>query len=76
MEHIMKPDTSPPSLPFYSIPVLAKEDHVSEKSVRRWINNGDLIAHLFGNLLRVSASDKSLFERTRRGANLAGKGVQ
>ena len=41
---------------------------VSVKTVHRWIGGGDLVAHRFGRLLRVSASDlEDFLDRCRRG---------
>ncbi len=64
----------PPSRPpFSTISGFADELQVSEKTVRRWIKGGELIAHRFGNQWRISRPDGELFIRTRRGANLVDK---
>ena len=39
---------------------------VSTKTIRRWIKNGDLIAHRFGRQLRIGESDLQAFIRMRR----------
>jgi len=41
---------------------------VSVKTVRRWIDAGDLVTHRFGRGLRVSEDDLQVFIRMRRGA--------
>ena len=41
---------------------------VSTKTIRRWIKNGDLIAHRFGRQLRIGESDLQAFIRMRREA--------
>ena len=43
---------------------------ISERTVRRWIKQGALIAHRFGHQWRVSEPDLALFLRERRGLNL------
>lgn len=44
----------------------AKHLQVSTKSVRRWIEAGDLIAHRIGRQFRISEPDLQAFIRTRR----------
>lgn len=39
---------------------------VSAKSVRRWIDAGDLVAHRVGRQLRVSQGDLETFIKLRR----------
>ena len=41
---------------------------VSEKTVRRWIKRGDLIAHRFGHQWRISDIDLQTFILIRREA--------
>lgn len=53
-----------------SIAEIAKRLCVSDKSVRRWIKDGALIAHRLGRQWRVSERDLELFLRERRGLNL------
>lgn len=60
--------------PFLTIPDISERLRVSDKTVRRWIEKGDLIAHKLGTRWRVSEADLALFLRTRRGANLADNG--
>ncbi len=51
-----------------TIPQTATILQVSEKSVRRWIESGDLIAHRIGRQLRISQADLDTFIRMRREA--------
>ena len=66
------PDTrtkSPTGIsPMLTIPQTATILQVSEKSVRRWIESGDLIAHRIGRQLRISQADLDTFIRMRREA--------
>jgi excisionase family DNA binding protein len=59
-----------------TIPDIAERDQVNEKTVRRWIQSGDLIAHKLGAQWRVTEDDHALFLRERRGLNLRGSGDQ
>jgi len=49
---------------------IAERDRVSEKTVRRWIKSGELIAHKLGGQWRISEADHALFLHQRRGLNL------
>ena len=54
------PGTSP--LPtFHSVTETAKLLKVSPKTVRRWIEKGDLTAHRFGRQIRITDSDLVTF---------------
>ncbi len=55
---------------FHTIPSVADRLRVSNKSVRRWIKNGELIAHRLGRQWRISEADLAIFLAARRGANL------
>ena len=44
----------------------AEHLQVSSKTIRRWIDTGDLIAHRFGRQWRISAADLQSFIRMRR----------
>ena len=56
-----------PDLPFYTIKQVAERLQLSDKSIRRMIKAGDLIAHIIGNQYRVSKADLDVFLRLRRG---------
>ena len=59
------PGTSPlPS--FYSVSETAKLLKVNPKTVRRWIENGDLTVHRFGRQIRITDSDLVTFIRQHR----------
>ncbi len=59
------PGTSP--LPaFYSVAEIAKLLKVNPKTVRRWIENGDLTVHRFGRQIRITDSDLVTFIRQHR----------
>ena len=44
----------------------AEHLQVSTKTVRRWIETGDLVAHRFGRQWRISDIDLHIFIRMRR----------
>ena len=66
----MSPDTNVASehpLPtLLTIDQTAKHLQVSTKTVRRWIEAGELVAHRFGRQWRISESDLQAFIRMRR----------
>ena len=51
---------------FWTIKQLADRWQCSEKKVQRMIAKGDLIAHRFGRLVRVSQGDAITYERINR----------
>ena len=51
-----------------TIPQAAEVLQVSERSVRRWIDRGDLVPHRFGRQWRISQADLEAFIRMRRNA--------
>ncbi len=53
---------------YFTVKQIAERHHASEKTVRREIERGNLIAHRFGSSVRVSAADLKAYERLRRGA--------
>ena len=56
-----------PSLqPLLNIREVAAVLRVSQKSVRRWIENGELVAHRIGRQLRISERDLQTFIKLRR----------
>jgi len=58
----------PQAFRLYTIPDIANEAQVSQKTVRRWISDGDLIAHRLGRQIRVTPEDWKMFVRVRRQA--------
>ena len=52
----------------YRLSEVAERLQVSRKTVRRWIDAGDLVAHRFGRQLRISEADLQTFIRSRREA--------
>jgi excisionase family DNA binding protein len=56
---------SPPK--FYTIAQIAECLDVSTRTVRRWIEQGLLVAHKIGGLVRISDRDFQAFLATYRG---------
>lgn len=52
---------------FFSLFDVADRFDVSVRTVRRWVDAGELVAHRFGRQLRISAEDLGTFEKLRRG---------
>ncbi len=52
--------------PFSSIAEVADLLSVNVRTIRRWIDRGDLVAHRFGRQLRISRADLEDFVRLRR----------
>ena len=50
----------------FSIPQAADQLGISEKSVRRAIQRGELVAHRIGRLLRIAEEDLAAFVAMRR----------
>jgi excisionase family DNA binding protein len=46
---------------FFTIAEVAERLHVSCRTVRRWIEAGDLVAHRIGGIVRVAESDLRAF---------------
>ena len=59
------PGTSPLHS-FYSVTETAKLLKVNPKTVRRWIENGDLTVHRFGRQIRITEPDLVTFIRQHR----------
>ncbi len=57
---------SPGPKHFYSLSNVADRYDVSVRTVRRWVDAGELVAHRFGRQLRVSATDLAVFEKLQR----------
>ncbi len=58
-----KPDSGPA---FYTVAGVANRWECSEKHVRRLIQRKELVAHRFGNALRIGADDLDRYERMNR----------
>ena len=54
--------------PLFSIPEVAAWFKVSQKTVRRWIERGDLTTHKIGRQIRITEPDLLTFLRLRRQA--------
>ena len=52
--------------PFHTIHQVADRWQCSDKSVRRLITSGKLVAHRFGKLFRISDPDLTTYERVNR----------
>ncbi len=52
--------------PFYSVEEVADLLGVNKRTIRRWIDQGNLVAHRFGRQLRISRVDLETFVRLRR----------
>ena len=50
----------------FSVPEAADQLGISEKSVRRAIDRGDLVKHRIGRLVRISEQDLAAFVALRR----------
>ena len=50
----------------FTIAELAKRLSVSTKTVRRWIESGELRHHRLGGAIRISDEDAATFMATRR----------
>jgi excisionase family DNA binding protein len=58
----------PVSVAFYTVKQIAERWQCSEKTVRRLIDRGDLIAHRLGGRHRISEADLIAHERVNRDA--------
>jgi excisionase family DNA binding protein len=54
-------------LRFFTIPDVAESSQVSARTVRRWIESGELIAYRFGRSVRIADEDLRGFQAQRRG---------
>ena len=52
---------------YYTIQEVAELLNVSHRTVRRWIANGDLIAHRVGGVVRIAEDDLRAFLALHRG---------
>ena len=53
---------------FFTIAEVAERLHVATRTIRRWIKNGDLIAHRHGGVVRISDGDLRAFLAAHREA--------
>jgi excisionase family DNA binding protein len=53
---------------FFSIAYVAEALSVSARTVRRWIDRGELVAHRLGRVVRIAESDLKAFLAVRRDA--------
>lgn len=51
---------------YYTVKQVAARWSSCERSVRREIKAGNLVAHRFGRLIRISDEDLTVYERLRR----------
>jgi excisionase family DNA binding protein len=51
---------------FFTIAAVAEFFAVSTRTVRRWIERGDLITHRFGSAVRIADSDLKTFVARQR----------
>lgn len=64
MKHSPKTDSAIDSL--LTVGDVARRLQVSQKTVRRWIEGGELAVHRLGRQLRISPPDLDTFLRVRR----------
>ena len=53
---------------FFSIAYVAEALSVSDRTVRRWIDRGELVVHRFGRGVRIAETDLKAFLAVRRDA--------
>jgi excisionase family DNA binding protein len=51
---------------FYTVDSIAQKLGVTPKSIRRWIEHGDLHVHKFHGVLRISGEDLKAFISSHR----------
>ncbi len=56
----------PKSKAFWTVQGIAEHLDVSERSVHRWIDSGDLVVHRFGRSVRISDNDLRAFQAQHR----------
>jgi excisionase family DNA binding protein len=55
-----------PKMTFYTVNEVADMLAVSPRTVRRWITNKQLVAHVFGGAVRIAETDLKAFIGTHR----------
>jgi excisionase family DNA binding protein len=58
-EHVLQRGGGLPK--YYSIKTVAEAIDVSTRTVRRWIENGDLVVHRVDGVVRVAEADLRIF---------------
>jgi excisionase family DNA binding protein len=53
---------------FLTINEVAEALDVTDRTVRRWIQSGQLVAHRFGHVVRIGTTDFETFLRQHRSA--------
>jgi excisionase family DNA binding protein len=53
---------------FFTIAEVAERLRVATRTIRRWVKNGDLIAHRHGGVVRISDGDLRAFLAAHRDA--------
>ena len=56
----------PKSFRFYSLREVADMLSVSDRTVRRWLERGELVGHRFGHQLRIAPADLDTFVKLHR----------
>ena len=51
---------------FWTVSAIAEHLGVCQRTVRRWIDRGELISHSFGRRIRISDTDYHAFLRRHR----------
>lgn len=62
----MKSENSKAPAAFFTVEEIAQCMEVCERTVRRWIENGHLVAHRFNGLVRISEADFRAFLAAHR----------
>lgn len=60
------PEQTPPSPRFYSVAQVAEHLQVSQKTIRRWIDDGELTVFRLGRLIRVSDQALQAYLQTKQ----------
>ena len=55
------------AIKFFTIPEVAECVNVSTRTIRRWIDRGELVAHRFGTAVRIAEADLRAFLAQHRG---------
>jgi excisionase family DNA binding protein len=53
---------------FHTVDQIAEALEISTRTVRRWIDSGQLVAHRFDRVVRIAESDVQTFLTAHRGA--------